>query len=79
MGIIDFIRNYPNDCTKLMRVIDSCKTHEQLSTANRMVEAIWNKWDNLGVKNQYIIPIIVDHRRKFGLMLDKKTQQLSIN
>jgi len=78
MGIIKFIRNYPTDCNKILRVLDSCKTYQHLAVAEKMIDALWQKWDNTAVKNITICDLIIKDRQRFKILLQSKITQINI-
>jgi hypothetical protein len=79
MGVIKFIRQYPNDCTKILRVLDSCKTLPHLEVASKMIDALWTKWDITATQNETIVHLIIEDRQRFKQLVYSKGLMISAN
>jgi len=79
MGVIKFIRDYPSDHNKVMRVLDSCKTSEHISVLDRMIDALWSKWDKVAAKSETVSELILNDRKRFSLLLARKKIQINTN
>ena len=77
MEVIVFAYEYPNERNRAFKVLESCKTLEQLRIARNYFTALKNKWIGATSKNRTINMLVsIDEQQFLSNLRDKEASLL---
>ena len=79
MEVVVFAYEYPNERNRAFKVLESCKTLEQLTIARNYFTALKNKWIGATSKNKTINMLVWVDEQQFLSNLRNKEIALSVN